>query len=150
MTAAFETRCFLFLSTFLQHHERMDKALAYAWDTRIYPIFHRSLEREHHGGTDCHAAVYAVKEDFIDKLSKYLDNKWLAAKQGAKLEGVAFYDLEDKFGGRAVRSALIHCIRYFWLQDAFDEELYKAIEAHAPMEAHGLTSEFGPDDVSLE
>jgi hypothetical protein len=133
MTAAFETRCFLFLSTFLQHHERMDKALAYA-----------------HGGTDCHAAVYAVKEDFIDKLSKYLDNKWLAAKQGAKLEGVAFYDLEDKFGGRAVRSALIHCIRYFWLQDAFDEELYKAIEAHAPMEAHGLTSEFGPDDVSLE
>ena len=70
--------------------------------------------------------------------------------KGGEPTGVGFHELEDKFGGRANRSALIHCIRYCWLDGRFDQKLYRAIDAKAPMEAHGLMDDFGPDDVTLE
>jgi hypothetical protein len=85
LIAAFETRRFLYLMAFLQHPEHVNKALAFAWNERICPIYHRTVEREVHG-VDCFSEIYEVKEDDIDELTKYIDGRRLAAKgRGAGL-----------------------------------------------------------------
>jgi hypothetical protein len=106
------------------------------------------LEREIHG-VDCFSELYGVKEEEIDELIKYLNERRLAAKEGEPISGVGFYELEAKFGRRISRAGLIDCIRYCFLTGTFDPELYVAIEANAPIEAHGLTRSFGPDEVDL-
>lgn len=148
LIAALEMRRFQYLMAFLQYPEHVDKALAFAWNERICPVFHRTIEREVHG-VDCFAAVYGAKEDIMDSVVKYLDEQWLAARRGGDLRGVGFYELEAKFGGKAGRSALIDCVRYCFLDDRFDDALYQAVEANAPIEAHHLTRDFGPDEVEL-
>lgn len=148
LIAAFETRRSLYLMAFLQHREHANVALAYAWNERIYPFYHRTLEREVHG-VDCFSDLYTAKENEVTELIEYLNERCLAANEGQPVTGVEFYELETKFGKRIGRAGLIDCIRYCFLAAAFDDDLYKAIEAHAPMEAHRLMTDFGPDEVEL-
>ena len=58
--------------------------------------------------------------------------------------------MEDKFGGyKANRMEIAHGLRYAYLSDAFDREVYSAILEEAPMEAHGITRKFSPDDIVI-
>ena len=148
LIAAFETRRFLYLTEFMHYPDHVHTALAFAWSERICPIYHRTLEREAHD-VDCFSAVYKVKPDDMDELIQHLNDRRLHTREGEPITGVVFYELEAKFGKRIDRSGLIDCIRYCFLADAFDDELYRAIEANAPVEAHHLMRDFSPEEVEL-
>lgn len=146
LIAAYENKRLLILSTFLNHPGKVPPALAYAHDKRIAPIFHENIARECYG-MDPYAEIYAVKARFVEEVSKHIDKLWLAKN----LKNVGFQDLETSFGGyKANRMELVHAIRYMYLDDRFDDELYSAIKVGAPLEAHGIMDGYTPDDVEFK
>jgi len=122
---------------------------AFAIRNSVYPIQHEDRMME-----DDSDAIYAslpfydtydVPCEQVEELATMLDEKWLAK------EKITFYGLERHYGYRSgnsswkgthVRVGLLHCLRYFYLQDLFDEEFWKEILSDSPSEAKGITREF--------
>lgn len=134
------------LTTFLQHPNKVHKALAYAYEKRMAPIFHEEIARETYD-LDPYAEIYAIDADFVRKVSKFIDDHWLAKT----LNAVQFNKLEDAFGGyKANRMELAFAIRYMQLDGRFDTTLYQAILKDAPVEAHSILDDYTTNDVDLE
>ncbi len=132
-----------FLLGFIQNPKNFDPALAYAHQHRMAPFFHEEIMREHHGA-DPFEAAYRISADFMDKVYEYLDE----CDINEKLEDVAFYKLEDHFGGyKKHRIELIRTIEYARISGRWGDELYAAIAKDAPAEANHIDSSFEPKDV---
>lgn len=144
LIALYENKRLLVLNTFITHPQQVESALAFAYYHRLAPIFHEDIARETYE-RDPYAEIYAVKADFMNAVTKYIDGHWL----GKTLDHVEFYELEGHFGGRDARIALIHTIEYARIGRRFDDEVYAAIQRNAPMEANNLESKFEPKDVYL-
>lgn len=145
LIALFELKRQSFLIGYIQNPARYSDALAFAYYRRIAPIFHEDAARETYGG-DPFDEVYAVKREFVSEVTKYVDELWCAGN----LEGLGFYKLEDKFGGyKANRVELIYALEYTRIDGRFDEEVWKAIESDAPIEASSLDAKFSPEEVNF-
>jgi hypothetical protein len=145
LIALYEIKRQTFLNGFIQNPDRFSSALAYAYYNRIAPIFHETSAHEAYGRVDPFEEIYAVKRDFVDKVTKYVDERWRAKD----FEAIAFYSLEDKFGGKGSRVELIGTLEYARINRLFDDAVWKAIDSNAPVEAHGLESTFTPKDVEF-
>ena len=144
LPATFELFRLTFLQGYLQYPEKYPDALAFAYDNRISPILHEDIRRESYD-EDPFEEAYSVKADFVTSVLKRIDELWGAED----FDALAFYSLEDHYGGRGVRVDLVHCIEYFRIDGTFDDAVYRAIEANAPMEANQLASTFSPDEVDF-
>lgn len=142
LIALYETKRQHFLASFIQNPDRFSQSLAYAYENRLEPIFNESIQRETYEA-DPFKDVYAVDGDFIEEVLKHIDTLDLAGRH----DELAFYTLEDKFGGRADRMELIAAIEYMRIDGRFDDRVYDAITANAPMEAKPIARTFGPDEV---
>ena len=145
LVALYEIKRQSFLSGYIQNPDRFSNALAFAYEHRLAPIFNERIMREVYDG-DPFEDVYAVKAEFMEAVIKYVDDKWLAKD----LSKIGFYDLEDKFGGHQTnRVELIYTLEYARISRLFDDNLWKAIESNAPVEANSLAATFGPEDVEF-
>ncbi len=126
--------------------EHLDNAYVYAWDDRVYPVFHDSKFTEaFEGGFD-------IPRNELEALFKYLDDKWL------EKDTPSFYKLEDEFDVRMGtgfwnRSRLMHALRYARLSDRFDEAFFAAILAPTdhPIEASLIADDYARlDAVGLQ
>jgi len=143
LAALYEVKRQSFLIGFIQNPDHFNPALAFAYFNRVAPIFNEYLDREAHG-FDPFDAVYAVKADFVESVTKFVDKHWLAKNFSA----IGFYDLEANFGGHHTnRVELIKVLEYARIAGGFDEATWKAIEANAPIEATDLAAKFSPSDV---
>lgn len=143
LVALYELKRQSFLFAYIQNPDQFSDALAYSYYHRVAPIFHENIEHETYGN-DPFNDIYAVKRDFISEVTKYVDEQWLVRN----FEAIAFYNLEEKFGGyKANRIELIHALEYTRIDGRFDEEVWKAIESNAPSEANSLRAKFSSKDV---
>jgi hypothetical protein len=131
------------LMGYLQHPEKIDDALAYAYTHRLAPVFHEQTMRDSHGG-DPFEAAYAVPADFMNELFKFMDE----CSINGNLADLEFYKLEEKFGGyKKNRIELIYAIEYARISHRFGDDVYAAIESNAPAEANSIDSNFDPSNV---
>lgn len=145
LIALYELKRQTFLNGYVQNPDRFNDALAFAHYNRIAPFFHENLAREVYEG-DPFDDVYLVKRDFINEVTKYVDECDLAGDY----EAIGFYKLEDKFGGyKTNRVELIYALEYTRISGRFDEKVWTAIEANAPSEANSLDAAFSPTDVEF-
>lgn len=136
--ALYEIKRQNFLIGYIQNPDRFDDALAYAHEHRMAPIFHGSNDE------DPFSDAYEISAEFAMKVVKYIDGLWLEKK----FDKLGFYDLEDQFGGHhEYRSELICILEYARISRRFDDALYQAVEANAPVEGNSIDSSFGPEDV---
>jgi hypothetical protein len=143
LVALYEIKRQTFLLGFIQHPEKCNPALAYAYEHRVAPLLHDAIAQEVYG-FDPFDEIYAVKRDFLNEVFKYLDERCLAKDY----EAVAFYSLENKFGGyKTNRGKLIHLLEYLRIAERFDDDFWTAVEANAPAEASPLAKTFTPEDV---
>ena len=141
--ALYEVKRQNFLIGYIQNPERFDPALAYAYEHRIAPIYHEAIMREVQG-EDPFEEAYFVSSEFAIKVTKHMDELWL----DKKFYELGFYDLEDKFAGYHENPIeLLRVIEYARISRRFDDELYTAVEANAPMEANKIDATFSPTDV---
>lgn len=110
------------------------ESFVYAIAHDCYPYFHVDDEVKIY--KDC----FSIKYEYIDKVIKFLDEKW------QKGQLYTFYELEEQFNYPDVRVMLIVTLRYCYLDSRFnDEEFWKKIESSAPVETHGLNTPFDSD-----
>ncbi len=145
LAALYEIKRQAFLIGYLQNPRKFSDALAFAYSHRMSPIFHEQSARQMYGG-DPFEEVYWIKSDFITDLLKYIDEHDLAKDY----EPLEFYNLEETFGGyKANRIELIYALEYIRISGRFNDEVWKAIERNAPMEANSIDSTFSPDEVEF-
>lgn len=145
LIALYELKRQAFLFAYIQNPDHFDDALAYAYYHRVAPIFHETGVKEAYDA-DPFADIYSVSADFAEAVTKFIDRKWLAQDFAA----IAFNRLEDEFGGyKAKRMELIHILEYTRIDGRFDDDVWKAIEHEAPIEARNLDGTFSPDDVDF-
>ncbi len=143
LIALYELKRQSFLIGYIQNPERFSGALAFAYYHRVAPIFHENGARETYG-SDPFDEVYAVKRDFVDKVTKYVDER----SRANDLEAIGFYKLEDKFGGyKTNRMELVFVLEYARINRLFDDTVWTAIQKNAPVEANSLEATFLPKDV---
>jgi hypothetical protein len=99
--------------------------------------------RERHG-LDPFEAIHPVKGEFMRRLTEFVDEKWRAGD----LKAIAFDKLEDAFGGYKA-NRIAYTLRYAFLDGRFDDNVYAAIQRHAPVEAQGMTRPFELDEAAL-
>lgn len=145
LIALYETKRQAFLIGYKQNPDGFSPALAYAYYSRVAPIFHEQIARETYN-SDPFEDVYAVKADFVDEVTKYIDERWRAKD----FEAIGFYKLEDKFGGcKENRIELIHLLEYTRIDRKFDARVWAAIENDAPVEAKPIADKFPPEEVDF-
>ena len=143
LVALYELKRQGFLLGYVQNRDRFRDAHAFAYYNRVAPVFHEDSARETYDG-DPFEEVYVVKRDFILDVLKYVDER----DQAGDHDAVAFYRLEDKFGGyKANRIELIHALEYARIGGRFNDKFWSAVEADAPAEANSLDSSFSPEQV---
>lgn len=108
---------------------------AYAYTRRLYPFYQADHD-------DPYEAVYKITKEFVEKILKHCDDKWL------KEEKTTFYELEDKFG-REYRGEIISVLRYAFLEQVFDRDFFENLLVECPAEAHGLTRDFDLKDITI-
>lgn len=138
--ALYEIKRQSFLIGFVQSPTRFNAALAYAYQNRISPIFHEQAARAVYG-EDPFEDAYSIKSAFVNEVASYIAERW----QASDLAAVQFKKLETRFGGN--RMQLLHIIEYARMAGMFDDPLYNAIEANAPMNANSFLAKFEPEDV---
>jgi len=147
LIALFEARRLAYLTAFVQLPKNTNPALAYAYEHRIYPLFHKNVEKESYGEAleryDPFDSIYPANREFVEALTNRVDELW-RAKNWTEL---GFYKLEDEFKDRM---KIFHVLRYSFLADRFDTKTYEAIEADAPVEAHGIMEPYSSEEVELE
>lgn len=146
LAALYETKRQNFLIGFVNNPERFDAALAFAYYHRIAPIFHENDLRETEGG-DPFDSVYSVKRQFVMDVANDVDKNWL----DGTLENVQFNKLEDRFGGyKANRMEILFVLEYCRIAGRFDDALFAAVAAEAPLEASTIDATFTPEDVFFD
>lgn len=146
LIATYETKRMLVLTSFVNSPRLILPALAYAYEKRLAPILHEEIAREKYG-LDPFDEIYPVKAEFMHRLLKDVDEKWLA-KDFASL---AFNEIEDRFGGYKVnRLEIAHTLRYAFLSGSFEDDVWTAIKKNAPSEAYSINRKFEPEDISFE
>jgi hypothetical protein len=145
LIALYEIKRQTFLIGYIQNPKHFSDALAYAYYNRIAPLFHESIDLEIYRA-DPFDGIYAVKRDFVDKVTKYVDQR----VHDGDYDAIAFYALEEKFGGyKTNRMELIHTLEYTRIAGRFDQKVWAAIEKDAPVEATSLAASFSPNDVEF-
>jgi hypothetical protein len=123
-----------------------DDAYAFAVCKSIYPLFHEERYME----TDEEVyklklpfyETYELTENTISEFAEFLDQNWLNKKY------FTFYQLEghyrNSWTGNDLRSDLINCLRYFFLQHLFDKPFWDTIlkPMEYPIEADRITRPF--------
>lgn len=146
LAAIYETKRQNFLIGFVNHPERFDPALAFAYYHRAAPIFHENDLRETEGG-DPFENIYSVKRQFILDVTNDVDKNWL----DGTLENVQFNKLEDRFGGyKANRMEILLALEYCRIAGRFDDALFDAVVAGAPIEASKIDATFKPEDIYFD
>lgn len=144
LAALYEVKRQAFLIGYLQNPDKFSDALAFAYEHRLSPIFHEDGVREAHDG-DPFEEAYVVKGALMAEVLKYVDDRDLAGDYQA----LEFYNLEEKFGGRTNRIALIYTLEYARIDGRFNDKVWNAVESNAPAEANSIDSDFGPEKVSF-
>ncbi len=141
----YELKRLTFLLGYIQNPKQFRDALAFAYYNRLSPLFHQAAEKETYD-LDPFEEIYAVKSDFISEVLKYVEE----CENKGDYAAIGFYNLETKFGGHHNnRVELIHTLEYARIDGRFDNRVWQAIEANAPIEAKPLESTFSPTDVSF-
>ena len=131
LIAAYETYRLQLLSQFVGNPDLVAAPLAFAYENRICPVYHHELQIEIHGKY-CFEDVFrgARSREFLNELFRYIDD----LSRRKNFDEISFTKLEDKFGGyKANRMEIAHGLRYAYLSDAFDREVYSAILEESPM-----------------
>lgn len=118
--------------------ELVHPSYAHAWTVGMYPVLHDGDSSVPDMPHENFEEYFIISREFINKVSTYLDGLWM------KKESPSFYDLEDEFGGRDNRLALIDICRYHYFFGNFNDELWDALRANSPAEAIGITQKYVP------
>lgn len=123
----------------------MNDAYIYAWDVGLYPYFDDTDYSIPSLPHELFKEQFLVKQDKVEKVINYLDDKWLINNSPT------FYELEDAFGGKSYRCQLLHICRYAYLNGSFDDTLWDALltPMQHPTEAKSITRNYCRDDISL-
>ncbi|EID4334154.1 TPA: hypothetical protein ACMDO2_004476 [Vibrio parahaemolyticus] len=129
----------------LDHPHLIPNSYIFAWIEGVYPIFHDgdySVPDKPHENFTSH---FITSKSFAWDVIKHLDELWLSDKCPT------FYELEDSFGGREVRSELIAICRYAYLDGKFDNKLWSALLAKMshPSEAGFITDSFQDNELYI-
>ena len=123
----------------------LDHSYVFAWDRGVYPLLNESAQFHRPFGQ-----FFAITEEMVDELSKYLDARWLEGK------APSFYKLEDHYKVRYSRtpwdrSSLMAVCRYLYLQNAFDKAFWEALlkGSDHPIEARSITRKFDLSEISI-
>ena len=125
--------------------EVIPDAYAYAWVCGVYPVSHDGDDSVPQRPHQSYEKYFIVSKNFATEVLDYLDDCWMSGNSPT------FYELEDKFGGRCVRSKLIHICRYAYLEGAFDDRLWNALlkPMQYPTEAGSIASEFKDSELYI-
>lgn len=128
MKALYENRKLSITLNFKIHGEKIgfSHSYIYAIANDIFPFFQNETD------DDPFINCYKISSQQISEVINYIDEEWL------KDNLYDFYTLENKFGGKGNRSNLIRILRYTYLDDRFDDELWDKLVSEAPMEANSL------------
>jgi|APSaa5957512622_1039677.scaffolds.fasta_scaffold97333_1 hypothetical protein len=116
---------------------------AFAWYVKLYPFFH---DAELHEDLE---EFFKITKHQVDKVSKYLDDEWLAGRL------YTFYELEDKYNCRnrpedgIDRMVLLDILKYIKLHGGFDDDFWNKIlePMKHPAEARYISREFSADEI---
>lgn len=128
-----------------QQPDLIPDSYAHAWLNGLYPFFHDGdhsvPDRPHENFGD----YFLVSAEFGLKVIKYLDKLWMAGNSPT------FYELEDAFGGRDVRSELLSVCRYCYLDNRFNDDLWNALltPMECPSEAGWITDKLAENELYL-
>lgn len=130
LQALYESRKLTITMNYRIHGEKIgfSKSYIYAISNDIFPFF----QDEHNN--DPYKTLYQISSEKISDVINYIDEEWLKDKL------YSFYDLETKFDSRVDRSELIRILRYTFLDDRFDANLWEKLVSWAPVEANSLNS----------
>ncbi len=142
LVALYELKRQSLLLGYVQNPSMISDGLAFAYENRVAPVLHENIAREVHGG-DPFEDVHSVKADFVLDVLKHVDE----LDKAGNYKDLAFYNMEDHYGGRGIRVELIHALEYIRIDGRFDDKVWKAVEANAPAEANRIASSFSAKDV---
>lgn len=142
----------IYLTKYFKETESVyENAYVFALCKSIYPVYHEEKYME----TD--ESIYKLKlpfyetyelsENVVSDFGNYLDKHWLEKKY------FTFYELEsyyrNSWSGNEMRSDLINCLRYFFLNDMFDEPFWNTIlkPMEYPIEASRITKAFDKTEL---
>ncbi len=123
----------------------LSDSYSFAWAKSVYPFLHdgdRSITSYPH---ETYPDQFHVSAEFGKAVHKYLGERWRSGNSPT------FYELEDKFGGRDRRSALINICQYLFLKDEFNVDLWEALltPEHHPSEAISITDPLAYEDFYI-
>lgn len=105
--------------------EKFSDDYLFAWEAGVYPFFSDTDGSVTPMPHECYPEFFKVKKEVVDKVTKYLDDKWLDKKVPT------FYELEEEFGGKwgeeDGRMALIGICRYAFLRGSFNSEFWDTL-----------------------
>ena len=123
----------------------------YAICRSVYPMFHEERFLEDDAETFKlnlpFYETYRVSENTISEFAEYLDVNWQNKKY------FTFYQIEghyrNKWSGNELRSDLMNCLRYFYLEELFDDTFWKTIlkAGEYPIEASRITNKFNKSEL---
>ena len=136
LLALYENRKMMLTINYRVHGQKCgySASFVYAIANDVFPYFHNT-HIPNEGIIDPYYDCYKIKYDEIHKILTYIDSEWLEKRL------YSFYDLEEHFGGRDRRVALIDVLRYTYLDRRFDGELWEKLISWAPAEASSITSD---------
>jgi len=146
MGALYATKCEQIQAAWLNPETRrfIGDGYAYAAAQRMYPYFSHTTEQ---AANDPFEDCYDIKREFVKEVIEYMDKLQLEDSKHPKL---AFYELEQKFGGHHTnRGELIAIIQYCRYEGRFDEDFYKQIVSNAPAEANSFEEELDPMWIAI-
>ena len=132
------------------HNGEYTNAYLYAWTEGVYPI-----DSDTDGSVipmphECYEEFFKVTKEQCEKVLNFVDQQWLNKKL------YTFDELENEFGGKwdeeFGRMSLVNIMRYAYLSDLFDEELWNQLltPMGRPSEASYVTRKFErKDDVDF-
>lgn len=127
-----------------KHHDEFTDAYLYAWESGVYPFLNDTDGSVPVMPHESFEEFFITSQEKGEFLLKRLDDAWRANEE------LTFYKLEDELNVRSVhnggwdRSDLLHLCRYFYLDNRFDDSLWKNIckNMECPTEAHFITDDF--------
>ncbi|QIE97727.1 hypothetical protein G5574_12475 [Pantoea stewartii] len=127
-----------------KHHDEFTDSYLYAWESGVYPFLNDTDGSVPGMPHESYEEFFKISRKKGEYLLKRLDDAWLAKEE------LTFYKLEDElevrsgYGGDWDRSDLLHLCRYFYLDNRFDDSLWKNVckNMECPAEAHFITDKF--------
>lgn len=111
-------------------------AYIYAWSHEIYPIFDICFADEEF------EADFKIRKAYVDKVTETLDQF-----ESKKIDSYPdYYTLQTHLGGKSCNIDLSEVLRYLYLSNKFDVNLWTSILSNAPIEAENITKPFSKDN----